>query len=167
MTNTDTRPETERRRVAGPRASRGRPIATTRVRAPVVAAVESTTARATAEVAAQLAHELKAPLTFIHVRPHPPAIGGRARSQRRSVRALFRGHSALDAALSVATRWGVMAHGEILDGNPVDELVEVATRRKARLLVVGSRRRRLRRSLSRRVFEASGVPVVVAHAHPR
>jgi nucleotide-binding universal stress UspA family protein len=167
MTSTDTPPETEKRRGAGRHASRGRPIATTTVRAPVVAAVESTTARATAEVAAQLADELKAPLTFIHVRPRPPAIGGSVRSQRRSVRALFRGQSALDAALSVATRWGVMAHGEIVDGNPVDELVEVATRRRARLLVVGSRRRRLRRSISRAVFEASAVPVVVAHAQPR
>jgi nucleotide-binding universal stress UspA family protein len=118
-------------------------------------------------VAAQLAHELKAPLTFIHVRPCPPASGGSVRSQRRSVRALFRGQSALDAALSVATRWGVMAHGEIVDGHTVDELVEVATRRQARLLVVGSRRRRLRRSISRGVFEASAVPVVVAHAQPR
>jgi hypothetical protein len=88
-------------------------------------------------VAAQLAHELKAPLTFIHVRPRPPAIGGSVRSQRRSVRALFRGQSALDAALSVATRWGVMAHGEIVDGNPVDELVR---RPKEGSVVARSRR---------------------------
>ena len=129
--------------------------------------MELATARATAEVAAQLAHELKAPLTFIHVRPRPPVIGGSVRSRRRSVRALFRAQSALDAALPVATRWGVMAQGEIVDGNPVDELVEVATRRKARLLVVGSRRRRFRRSVSRAVLATSAVPIVVAHAHPR
>jgi nucleotide-binding universal stress UspA family protein len=167
MTSNDTRPETEKRRVAVPRASRGRPIATTSVRAPVVAAVESATARATAEVAAQLAHELKAPLTFVHVRPRRPAVGGSARSQRQSARALLRAHTALDAALPVATRWGVMAQGEIVDGDPIEELVDVATRRKARLLVVGSRGRRFRRSVSRGVLEASTVPVVVAHAHPR
>lgn len=162
MTSTDMRPDTER-----PGASRGRRIAATSVGAPVVAAVESATAHATAEVAAQLACELKARLTFIHVRPRPPASVGRARSQRQSVRALFHAQNALDIALPVATRWGVMAQGEIVDGNAVDELVEVATRRKARLLVVGSRRRRFKRSVSRGVLEASTVPVVVAHAHPR
>ena len=162
MTSTDMRPKTER-----PGASRGRRIATASVGAPVVAAVESATARETAEVAAELASELKAPLTFIHVRPRTPAIGGSARSQRQSVRALFRAHIALDVALPVATRWGVMAHGEIVDGNAVDELVEVATRRKARLLVVGARRRRFKRSISRGVLGTSAVPVVVAHARPR
>ena len=104
--------------IRDPLASPDLRIAATGVRRPVVAAVELATARATAEVAAQLAHELKAPLTFIHVRPRPPVIGGSVRSRRRSVRALFRAQSALDAALPVATRWGVMAQGEIVDGNP-------------------------------------------------
>jgi len=163
MTSTDTQPETE---ISRPRAPIGRRIAATSVRAPVVAAVESGTARETAEVAAQLASELKAPLTFIHVRPRPPASAGSVRSRRQSVRELFRAHGALGVALPVATRWGVMAQGEIVDGNPVDELVKAATRRKARLLVVGSRRRRFTRSVSRGVLKTSAVPVVVAHARP-
>jgi nucleotide-binding universal stress UspA family protein len=129
-----------------------------------VAAVESETARETAEVAARLARELKAPLTFIHVRPCPTAIASSVRSERQSIRALFRAHSALDVALPVATQLGVAAQGEIVDGNPVDELVKVAIRRKARLLVVGSRRRRLKRSVSRGVLQTSAVPVVIAHA---
>ena len=127
-----------RDRISGPRAPIRRRIMATSVRAPVVAAVESATARETAEVAAQLASELKAPLTFIHVRPRPPASAGSVRSRRQSVRELFRAHGALGVALPVATRWGVVAQGEIVDGNPVDELVKAATRRKARLLVVGS-----------------------------
>lgn len=167
MTRTDTRPEIEKRRVAGPRATRRRRIAATSVRRPVVAAVEPATACATAEVAAQLAHELRAPLTFIHVRPRPPAIDGSTRSQGQSSRALFGAQSALDVALPVATRWGVMAQGEIVDGDPIEELIDVATRRKARLVVVGSRGRRFRGSVSRGVLEASTVPVVVAHAGPR
>lgn len=163
MTSTDTQPEIE---ISGPRAPIRRRIMATSVRAPVVAAVESATARETAEVAAQLASELKTPLTFIHVRPRPPASAGSVRSRRQSVRELFRAHGALGVALSVATRWGVVAQGEIVDGNPVDELVKAATRRKARLLVVGSRRRRFKRSVSRGVLKTSAVPVVVAHARP-
>jgi nucleotide-binding universal stress UspA family protein len=162
MTSTDRRPEAEL-----PGACRGRRIAATSADAPVVAAVESETAHATAEVAAQLARELKAPLTFVHVRPRPAASVGSVRSERGSVRALFRAQNALDVALPVATRWGVRAQGEIVDGNPVDELVEIATSRNARLLVVGSRRRRFRQSVSRGVLETSEVPVVVAHVHPR
>jgi nucleotide-binding universal stress UspA family protein len=142
-------------------------MAATSVKVPVVAAVESGTARETAEVAVQLARELKAPVVFIHVRPRPPAIAGSVRSQRQSVRALFRAHSALDVALPVATQWGVVAQGEIVDGNPVDELVKVATRRKARLLIVGSRRRRFKRSVSGGVLKTSAVPVVVACARSR
>ena len=186
MTSIDTRPVAEKRgfaflslrerplkprsgavtEVGDSRASRGLGLAATSVRAPVVAAVESGTARATAEVAAQVAHELKAPLTFIHVRPRPSTIVGRVRSQRHSVRALFRAHRALDIALPVATRWGVIARGEVVDGDPVDELVKVATGHEARLLVVGSRRRRFKRSVSRGVLETSAVPVVVADARP-
>ena len=186
MTSTDTRPQTAKRgfvflrprerppeprsgavkEVGGPSVSRGLGLAASSVGAPVVAAVESQTARATAEVAAQVARELKAPLAFIHVRPRPSTIVGRVRPQRHSVRALFRAHRALDIALPVATRWGVIAQGEVVDGDPVDELVKVATGHEARLLVVGSRRRRFKRSVSRGVLETSAVPVVVADARP-
>src|SRR4051794_40134406 len=44
-----------------------------RVEASIVAAVEPSTVRATAETAALLARDLRAPLTFVSVRPRPPA----------------------------------------------------------------------------------------------
>jgi nucleotide-binding universal stress UspA family protein len=52
--------------------------------------------------------------------------------------------------------------GEILEGAPRRRIVEFARSRGARFVVVGSRRRKLGRSISRGVARAAGRPVVVA-----
>jgi len=129
---------------------------------PVVAAVEPETARATAETAARLARELDAPLVFVHVRRDPPALLGEPAYQRRLTRELGRGRRALDAAFAVSRSEGVPAHGEIVEGDAAERVLDFAERRDARLLVVGSRGRRLGRSVSRRVIESADLPVVVA-----
>jgi nucleotide-binding universal stress UspA family protein len=129
---------------------------------PIVAAVEPRTAHVTADTAARLARELGVPLVFVSVRPRPPAILGDPFYQRRLTRGLFRGRQALDAALAAASRHGVMSYGEILEGDAATRIVEFATARHARLLVVGRRRRRLGLSVSRRVIGASEQPVVIA-----
>ncbi len=130
--------------------------------APIVAAVELETADATADAAAKLAGEFGAPLIFVTVRPRPPAVLGNPYYQRRLTRDLFRSRKALDAALAAATRHGVMSYGEILEGRAASEILEFAAARKARLLVVGARRRRFMPSVSRRVIGSSARPVVVA-----
>jgi nucleotide-binding universal stress UspA family protein len=130
--------------------------------APIVAAVEPQTARVTADTAASLARELGAPLVFVTVRPRPPAALGNPFYQRRLNRDFVRSRKALDAALAAASRHGVMAHGEIVEGDAATEIVRFARARDAQLLVVGTRRRRLLPSVSQRVIGTSQRPVVVA-----
>lgn len=130
--------------------------------ASIVAAVEPRTAHVVGDTAARLARELGAPLVFVTVRPSPPTVLGEPYYQRRLTRGLFRGRKALDAALAAASRHGVMSWGEILEGDAAARIVEFAGARDPRLLVVGQRRRRLRRSVSRRLVRAAGRPVVVA-----
>lgn len=135
--------------------------------APIVAAVEPQTARVTADTAARLARELGAPLLFVTVRPLLPAVLGEPYYQRRLTRDLFRSRKALDAALASARRHGVMSYGDIAEGDAATEIVEFAKSRNAQLLVVGTRRRRLVPSVSRRVIAISEQPVVVAAQSPR
>lgn len=72
------------------------------------------------------------------------------------------GRRALDDALAIAERAGVPATGEEIAGNPARRVVEFARLRCARLVVLGSRRRRLGRSVSRDVIRSADRPVVVA-----
>ena len=57
---------------------------------------------------------------------------------------------------------GVAAEGEILEGSPSERISELARDRAARLVVVGSRRRRLTRSVSAGVMRTAGRPMIVA-----
>ena len=131
-------------------------------KASIVAAVEPHTARVVGDTAAQLARELSLPLVFVTVRPRPPAILGDRCYERRLTRDFFRGRKTLDAALAAARRHGVMSSGEILEGDAAARIIGFAEARRAGLLVVGQRRRRLRPSVSLRVIRASAQPVVVA-----
>jgi nucleotide-binding universal stress UspA family protein len=131
--------------------------------APVVAAVEPSTARATAVAASRIARELGAPLAFVYVRPRMPAFLGHPNYQRRLTRELNRGRHALDLALAAAADAGVMAQGEIVEGDAPRRILQFAAHRRARLLVIGPRRRAGGRSVSRRVLRAAEIPVVV---HP-
>jgi len=128
--------------------------------APIVAALEPRTARVTADTAARFARELGAPLIFVTVRARPPAVLGEPYYQRRLTRGLFRGLKTLDTALAAASRHGVMAYGEILEGDAAAQVIQFARARRARLLIVGQRRRRLRPSVARRVIRATDRPVV-------
>jgi nucleotide-binding universal stress UspA family protein len=98
----------------------------------------------------------------VMVRAPLPAVLGEPYYQRRLTRDLFRSRNALDTALAAASRRGVMSYGDIVEGDAATEIVEFASARNAQLLVVGTRRRRLVPSVSRRVIAASEQPVVVA-----
>jgi nucleotide-binding universal stress UspA family protein len=56
----------------------------------------------------------------------------------------------------------VPATGEQLAGNPTRRVVELARLRAARLVVLGSRQRRLRRGVARGVIRTADDPVLVA-----
>ena len=130
--------------------------------APIVAAVEPSTARVVADIAARLARELGAPLVFIYVRKNPSAILGSPHHERRLTKEMIRGRKTLDRALAVARDRGVMSYGEILEGDAAARILEVSRARRAEFVVVGQRRRRFGPSVLRRVIRSAQDPVVVA-----
>ena len=131
--------------------------------APIVAAVDGAPAsRAAIDTAIRLGRELGAPVTFVYVRRGPASLWGNPTYQRRLSAELTRARRALNRALNSAERAGIAAEAEILEGKPRRRILEFARDRGARLVVVGSRGRRLRRSVSSGVARTSERPVVVA-----
>ena len=104
--------------------------------------------RAAVDTAVRLGRELGAPLVFVYVRRGPAGFWGSPVYQRRLTAEMTRARRALDTALAAAERAGVDAEGEILEGTPRRRILEFADDRGARLVVVGTRGRRLRRSVS-------------------
>jgi nucleotide-binding universal stress UspA family protein len=136
--------------------------------APIVAAVDGSSADTYAvETAVKLAVELDAPIVFVHVRRGPAGFLGAPVYQRRLTAEMARGRRVLDEALEAAAAAGVDAEGEILEGPPRRRITEFARSRNARLVVVGSRPRKVGRSVSRGVVHAAGRPVVVAQGFHR
>jgi nucleotide-binding universal stress UspA family protein len=130
---------------------------------PIVAAVDGSPAGdVAADEAVRLAAALAAPLVFVHVRRGPAAVLGEPDYGRRLAKRLARGRAVLERALRTARRAGVAAEAELLEGAPRRRIAELARDRGAQLVVVGSRRRRLGRSVSRDVTRSAGRPVVVA-----
>jgi nucleotide-binding universal stress UspA family protein len=131
--------------------------------APVIAGVDDSPAsRAAIEEAVSLSLELDAPLVFVYVRRGPAGFLGRPLYQRRLSRELARARRTLDRAVAVAASAGIEAEEEILEGIPERRIVEFAHDRGAQLVVVGSRRRRLGRSVARAVARTADRPVLVA-----
>lgn len=144
-------------------AGRCRPAKVEPEAAPIVVAVDnSRAAAAAAQAAVRLARELAAPLVFVYVRRGPSAALGKPYYQRRLDAEMRAGRRALDDALALAERAGVSATGEQLAGSPARRVAEFARIRGARLVVLGSRRRRLGRSVSRDVIRSADLPVIVA-----
>ena len=130
---------------------------------PIVAAVDASAAsRAAVEEAVTLAAELEAPLVFVYVRRGPSRLLGAPLYQRRLSRELQRARRVLRRALRVARVADVRAEAEILEGAPQRRIVEFARDRNAQLVVLGSRRRRLRRSVAWAITRTADRPVVVA-----
>ena len=130
--------------------------------APIVAAIDGSTAgwHAT-DAAVRLALELNAPLTFVYVRSGPAGFFGTPVFERRLTTKMLEARRVIDLALLGAARSGIEAEGEILEGSPRKRIVQFASDRSAQLIVIGSRRRRLGRSVSRAVVRAARRPVLV------
>ena len=132
-----------------------------------MAAVDgSESSRAAIGEAVRLADELDAPITFVYVRRGPARVFGAPVYQRRLTREMARAGRVLDRALAFANSAGVQAEGEILEGSPTRRITEFARDRSARLIVVGSRGRKLRQSVSTAVIRAAERPVIVARSVP-
>ena len=135
--------------------------------APIIVAVDASTAgRAAAEEAVILAAELEAPLVFVYVRRGPPPFLGAPFYQRWLSTEMERARRILDRALRIARVGEVEAEAEILEGSPQRRIVEFARDRAAQLVVLGSRRRRLRRSIACAITRTADRPVVVAARQP-
>jgi nucleotide-binding universal stress UspA family protein len=133
-----------------------------RTPAPIVAAVDgSDRSLGTAQTAARMALEAGAPLIFVYVRTGPPAWLGKPYYQKRLNAQMAEGLRVLEASVTVARREGVAAEAEVIEGAPARRIREFADARLARLVVLGARRRRLKRSVSQKVIRDSGRPVVV------
>jgi nucleotide-binding universal stress UspA family protein len=134
---------------------------------PIVAAVDDSAAsRAAIGEAVRLAGELDAPVAFVYVRRGPAGFFGAPVYQRRLTTQMARAGRVLERALAVANHAGVQAEGEILEGSARRRITEFARDRGARLIVIGSRGRKLRQSVSTAVIRAAGRPVVVARSVP-
>jgi nucleotide-binding universal stress UspA family protein len=130
---------------------------------PIVAGVDESSASAAAlDTAVGLADELDAPILFVYVRRGPAGFLGEPVYQRRLGAEMARAREVLDQALKVAAGAGVEAEGMILEGSPERRIAEIAGERGARLVVVGSRRYKLGRSVSSAVVRSAGRPVLVA-----
>ena len=130
---------------------------------PIVAAVDSSAAsRAAIGEAVRLGGELEAPIVFVCVRRGPASFFGTPSYQRRLTKETARARRVLDRALAVAASADVHAEGEILEGSPTRRIAEFARDRNARLVVIGTRKRKLGRSVSTGVVRAAGRPVVIA-----
>ena len=134
---------------------------------PIVAAVDGSAAsRAAIDEAVRLAAELNAPVVFVYVRRGPAGFFGTPVYQRRLTKEMTRARGVLDRAFAVADNASVPAEGEILEGSPRRRIPELARDRGARLIVVGSRGRKLRQSGSTGVIRAAERPVIVARSIP-
>ena len=132
-------------------------------KAPIVAAVDGSAAsRSVIDSALGLAAELETPLVFVYVRRGPASSLGAPLYQRRLTKAMAHASGILDGALAAAARAGVDAEGEILEGRPRKRILEFARDRGARLIVVGSGRRKLGPSVSGAISVSADGPVVVS-----
>lgn len=130
---------------------------------PVVVAVDdSPAAEAAIRDGVRLAGELAAPVVFVYVRRGPSAALGEPYYQRRLDAEMQIGDRAIAAGIAAARRAGVPATGEQLHGTPARRVEEFARLRDAQLIVIGARRRRLARSVSRALIRRAEGPVLVA-----
>jgi nucleotide-binding universal stress UspA family protein len=131
--------------------------------APIVVGVDGTASGiAATRTATSLASDLGAPLVLVSVRRWPSSTLGEPYYQRRLDEELASANRELSRASAIAESAGVSASTEILEGSPARQVRELARHRRARMIVLGPRRRRLGRSVSRQVIRTSDRPVAVA-----
>ena len=114
----------------------------------------------------ELASEAGANVTFVCARRTISLLGA-PYYQRRLTRQLSTARAAVEQAMTAAELAGVRADYEIVEGDPVDELLNVAGHRDADLIVVGSRglgaiSGAVLGSVSKALVEMSPIPVLVA-----
>jgi len=133
----------------------------------VVAIDGSEGSEAAIKEAIQLASAVGAQLTFAYVRKPPSSLLGSPYYECHLARDLGWARAQVDAALERAREANLEARGEVLEGNPVDEILSFADNSRADLIVMGSRGHgalagALLGSVSSGVVQHANVPVLVA-----
>ena len=133
----------------------------------LVATDGSENSRFALEEALELAQPTSAAVTIVYVRHAPPAVLGDPFYQRSLTAELRRANEAVTVAAAVAHTAGVETETEVLEGDPAEQIVELASLRDVDLIVVGSRglgpvAGTLLGSVSREVLRHADRPVLVA-----
>jgi nucleotide-binding universal stress UspA family protein len=124
-------------------------------------------AREALEAAIDLAKAKGASLTTVYVRHSAPSFVGSPYEQRTTSSELRRARTVLAEAEATAAESGVAVETEELEGDPAEQIIDLARLRNAELIVVGSRGLGamagvLLGSVSSKVVHHAGRPVLVA-----
>jgi nucleotide-binding universal stress UspA family protein len=132
----------------------------------LVATDGSPAAREAVRQAVELARESGATLSILYVRHAPLPVLGDPFYERTLSEELARGRAIVEAAAATVRKAGVATEVDTLEGNPATQIVELARRRRADMIIVGSRGRgavagTLLGSVSKAVVNSADCPVLV------